>query len=246
MEEEIFLSLLEMVKPSSNILQHTLQVVKANLSLFIELNRFTSAVSFELYTELESIFESKFDYEKQDKNLHLWLSFFCFNRLGLLNSSMMRMDDLDIENRLFLGKKAEECFQKGLNILHEIVALYPHEQIYVKLHEGYTNYSLYLLSKRRTDEENAAVQISVADKLHKEFYIYFKQNYPNEGCLIKHFGIEYHISCALNHLYINEPIKKKIAKESILSFLDRQDNEASRGHVALRRIKYILENNEDM
>ena len=67
------------------------------------------------------------------------------------------------------------------------------------------------------DEEKAAQHISSAVKAHEMFYLHFKQHYPNEGYLIKHFGKEYYLDRARHLMYINDSLEKKMAETTSVS-----------------------------
>lgn len=243
MEEEQFIAIIDRIKPSSVALQFSLQVVKANITLFRESNGLTSKLPFDTFSELKSLFESKFDFTNQDRNLHLWLQYFCICRLGLLYMLIMRSEEFEKEYMSVYFKKAEECLTASLQILSEIATMYPQESIYTKLYEGYIHRDFHRANSIIGDEETAALHISASEKAHEMFYLYFKQHYPSEGYLIKHFGKEYYLDRSRHLAYIKDPLEKKIAESSIRSFLDKLENESGREHVVLKQIRMIFGGN---
>ena len=221
MEEEQLLALIDRIKPSSSALRFSLQVVKANITLFGESDGLTSQLSFDTFSELKSIFDSKFDFTNQDHNLHLWFKYFCFTRLGLLYNLIMRSEDFDKEHIETYFNKANECFTNSLQVLSEISETYMQDSIYTSLYEGYVYRDLHRINSIIEDKEKAAQYILAAAQAHETFYLYFKQLYPNEGYLIKHFGQEYYLDRARLLEYIQDPLEKKIAEKSIRSFLGK-------------------------
>ena len=174
MEEEQYLSLIEPLKPSSSALEFSLQIVKANITLFRESSGLTSKLSFDTFAELKSLFESKFDFTNQDRNLHLWFKYFCISRLGLLYTMIMKSDDFESEYMAIYHNKAEECFIDALRVLSDISKIYPQESIYIKLYEGYLYRDLHRIYSIIGHEEEALQHISASEKAHEIFYLYFK------------------------------------------------------------------------
>ncbi|MDR3232907.1 MAG: nucleotide-binding protein [Planctomycetaceae bacterium] len=202
-EEDLFLVLVDKMKPSSTVLEFSLQVVKANIALFGESGGLTGKLALDTFSELKSIFESKFDFTNQDRNLHLWLKYFCSSRIGLLYTFIMRSEDFDKEYQSIYFQKAAECFNDSLQVLSEIGEIYPQEAVYVKLYEGYIHRDFHRIYSIIGDEKNAFQHITAAEKAHKMFYTYFKQHYPNDGYLIRHFGKEYYLDCSRSLKYIH-------------------------------------------
>jgi len=244
MEEEQFRALIERIKPSSSALLFSLQVVKANITLFGESNGLTQKLSFDTFSELKSLFESKFDFTNQDRNLHLWLKYFCSCRLGLLYMLIMRSEDFEEEHILIYFQKANDCFTDALQVLSEIAKTYPQEAIYTKLYEGYLYRDFHRINSIIGDEEKAAQHIFAAEKAHEMFYLHFKQHYPNDGYLIKHFGKEYYLDRSRHLMYIKDPLEKKITESSIRSFVDKLENDSGREHVVLKQIRLAFEDKE--
>ena len=243
MEEEQFSSILGRIKPSSIALQFSLQVVKANIALFGESDGLTQQLSFDTFSELKSIFEKKFDFTNQDRNLHLWLQYFCAGRLGLLYMLIMRSEYFDKEQILTYFHKANECFEKALAALREIAETYLQDSIYTSLYEGYIYRDLHRISSIIGDEEKAAQHITDAEKCHETFYLYFKSLYPNDGYLIRHFGQEYYLDRARHLMYLQDPLEKKIAESSIRSFLDKLEG-GGRKHVVEKQIRLAIKDKE--
>ncbi|MGL4943699.1 MAG: TIR domain-containing protein [Thermoguttaceae bacterium] len=241
MEEEQFLALIETIKPSSSVLEFSLQIVKANITLFGESTGLMGKLAFDTFSELKSIFETKFDFTNQDKNLHLWLRYFSTSRLGLLYTFIMRSEDIGEEYKSIYFKKAEECYNHSLQALSEISETYPQETVYTKLYEGYIYRDFHRINSIVGDEEKAFQHISAAEKAHELFYLHFKQHYPNDGYLIKHFGKEYYLDRSRRLVYIRDPLEKKMIESAIRSFLDKLENESGRQHVVLKQIRLAFE-----
>jgi hypothetical protein len=244
MEEEQFLALTEKIRPTSNALVFSLQIVKANITLFSDSSGLMNKLPFDTFSELRSLFESKFDFTNQDKNLHLWLKFFCSSRLGILYNLIMRSEEFDNEYMLVYFNKADECFANALQALSEISKTYPQEAIYTKLYEGYVYRDLHRINFIIEDREKARQHIAAAEKAHEMFYLHFKQLYPSDGYLIKHFGKEYYLDRSRHLMYIEDPLERKIAESSIRSFLDKLENESGREHVVLKQIRLAFKDKE--
>lgn len=237
MEEQQFFALVDAIKPSSSALEFALQIVKANITLFGESSGLTSQLSFDTFSELKSLFERKFDFTNQDRNLHLWFRYFCSCRLGLLYMLIMRSDDFDERYKLVYFQKAEECFNDTMQALAEIAKAYSQELIYTKLYEGYVYRDFHRLNCIMNNEEKAFQHISAAEKAHETFYLYFKQHFPSDGYLIRHFGKEYYLDRARSFKYIADPMEKKIAEKSIRSFLGKLEDESGRQHTVLKQLR---------
>ena len=246
MEEEQFLAILETIKPSSSALEFSLQIVKANITLFGESEGLTKQLSFDTFSELKSLFERKFDFTNQDNNLHLWFKYFCVCRLGLLYMLIMRSDDFGKEHQAIYFAKAETCLNDALQALSEIAKTYPQESIYIKLYEDYIHRDFHRIHSVIDNEEAAFQHISAAEKAHEAFYLYFKQHYPHDGYLVKHFGKEYYLDRARCLKYIHDPLEKRIAENSIRSFLSKLENESGRQHTVLKQIHSIFESKESL
>jgi hypothetical protein len=242
MEEAEFLSLIDKITPISTALEFAMQIVKSNAVLFGESLGLTKELSFDTFAELKSVFETKFDFSNQDINLHMWFKYFCTDRLALLFITVTLNDDLDIEIKNQYLKKAIECDCEALQCLAEIVEKYPQENVYAKLYEGYVQRDLFKSYKSLGDEEEASQHIAIASKSRETFYLHFKQRYPNEGYLTKHFGEEYYLCCAESLEYIKDPIEKKITENKIRSFLEKLENESGRQHIVLKQLRSTFGN----
>jgi hypothetical protein len=240
MEEEQFLSLIGNIKPSSSALLFSLQIVRSNITLFAETGGLTGKLSFDVISELKSLFESKFDFTNQDRNLHLWLKYFCHSRLGLLYTMIMRSEDFEKEYTDAYFQKANECFEEAVQVLSEITEFYPQESVYTKLYEGYLYRDFHRINIIAGNEEKAVQNIAAAKKAHEMFYLQFKQLYPNDGYLIKHFGKEYYLDCSRHLNYIKDPLEKKMAESTIRSFLNKLENDSEREHVVLKQIRQVF------
>jgi hypothetical protein len=244
MEEELFFNLIGSIKPSSSALEFSLQIVKANIALFNESTGLMTNLSFDTFSELKSLFESKFDFTNQDRNLHLWFKYFCYSRLGLLYTVIMRNEGFEKEYMPIYFAKAEECLNDALQVLYEIAKMYPQESVYTKLYEGYLFRDFHRINSIIGNDEKAFQNIKKKKKAHEIFYLHFKQHYPNDGYLIKHFGKEYYLDRSRRLAYISDPLEKKIAESSIRSFLDKLENDSGRQHVVLRQIRLAFGDKE--
>jgi hypothetical protein len=244
MEEDELLSLIDKIVPVSSALEFAIQLVKSNVVLFRESLGLTQQLSFDTFAELKALFESNFDFSNQDINLHLWFKYFCSNRLALLFILIAQNNDLEAEFKNTYIERAVECNCEVLQSLNEIVEKYPREAVYTKLYEGYVHRDLFKIYKFLGDDAKATQQIIAASKARETFYLHFKQRYPNEGYLIKHFGEEYYLSCAESLEYIKDPIEKKIKENTIRSFLAKLENESGRQHVVLKQLRSAFENND--
>jgi hypothetical protein len=245
MEEEEMLNILEKIVPASNALEFAIQIVKANHAIFIESDGLTKQISFDTLSELKSLFERNFDFTNQDKNLHLWFKYACYNRLGLLYMFIIRNDDFDLEYKTIYYEKAIECNDIVLQTLKEIADNYPQEAVYTKLYEGYVYRDLYRLNKIIDDREKMQQFITASMKSHEVFYLYYKQRYPNDGFMIKHFGKEYYLDCAEHLKYLKDPIERKITENTIKSFLDKVENDSGRQHIVLKQLRLVFEGKEN-
>jgi|GEM_PF-3548636 len=241
MEEDEFISLIEKIVPVSNALEFTIQIIKANARLFKESNGLTDKLSFDTFAELKSLFEKKFDFSNQDINLHMWFKYFCLNRLALLYNIITQNDDLESEFKNIYIQKAEECNYSALQSLNEISEKNPQEAVYAKLYEGYIHRDLFKCFKAVDDIEKAKQHIIFALKARETFYLYYKQRYPSDGYLIKHFGEEYYLCCAESLEYLDDPIEKKITENTIRSFLTKLENESGRQHIVLKQLRSVFE-----
>ena len=241
MEEEQFLAILEALNPSSNALEFSLKIVKGNIALFGESGGLVNQLSFDTFSELKSLFERKFDFTNQDRNLHLWFQYFCTCRLGLLYMLIMQSNDFDKEHLAIYFEKAKGCLNDALYALNEINKFYPQEAIYTKLYEGYIHRDFHRIHSIIGNEEKAFQHISAAEKAHEAFYLYFKQHYSNDGYLVKHFGKEYYLDRARCLKYLQDPLEKKIAESSVRSFLNKLENESGRQHTVLKQIHSVFE-----
>jgi hypothetical protein len=235
---------IDKIVPVSRALEFAMQLVKSNARLFRESSGLTQQLSFDTFAELKSLFESNFDFSNQDINLHLWFKYFCSNRLALLFILIAQNNDLEEEFKKTYIEKAIECNCKVLQSLNEIVEKYPREAVYTKLYEGYVHRDLFKAYKFLNDDEKATGQIIAASKAREVFYLHFKQRYPNEGYLIKHFGEEYYLSCAESLEYIKDPIEKKVKENTIRSFLAKLENESGRQHVVLKQLRSAFESSD--
>jgi DNA polymerase III delta prime subunit len=246
MEEEEELNLIDKITPASSALEFAIQIVKSNIVLFKESAGLTKQVTFDTFSELKSLFERKFDFSNQDKNLNMWFKYFCSDRLGLLYLLIVQNDDFDAEHKIIYLQKAAEYHNDAMQILKEIAEKYPQEAIYTKLYEGYVYRDLYKIDKiAGRDAEKKHQYITAAVKAHEIFYLYYKQRYPSDGYLIKHFGNEYYLNCAERLNYINDPIEKKIAENSVRSFLSKLENESGRQHIVLKQLRLIFDGNKN-
>jgi len=237
MEEEELSNIISKIVPASSTLDFAIQIVKSNITLFSESAGITNKISFDTFSELKSIFERKFDFSTQDINLHLWFKYFCSNRLGLLYLFIVRDNYFDEEYRNTYFKKAIEFLNESIQALNEIAEKYPQEAVYTKLYEGYVYRDLYRLHKSINDMEKTYYYISAAKKSHETFYLYYKQRYPNDVYLIKHFGEEYYLDCAERLKYEKDPIEKRIAENTIRSFLEKLETNTEREHVVLEQLR---------
>ena len=241
MEDEEVLALIDKIVPASNALEFTIQMVKAHISLFKESDGLTKQISFDTFSELKSVFERKFDFSTQDRNLHLWCQYFCVNHLGLLYMFITRNDEFDVEHKKIYFEKAVDCHEKSLQILSEIARQYPQEAIYTKLYEGYQYRDLHRIhSIAGSNTEIIYNYISAATKAHEAFYLHYKQRYPNDTYLIKHFGKEYYLDCANRLQYISDPIEKKIAENTIRSFLEKLEKDSGKQHIVLKQLRSVF------
>jgi len=245
MEEDELINLIMKIIPASSALEFVIQIVKSNLALFGESVGLTSQISFDTFSELKSLFERKFDFTNQDKNLHLWIKYFCSGRLGLLYMFIVRDSDFDAKHKDLYFQKSEQCFDDSLQTLIEIAENYPQEAIYTKLYEGYIYRNLFRLYKSIDDMEKTFHYISLASKTHEAFYLYYKQRYPNDGYLIKHFGKEYYLDCAERLKFIEDPLEKKIIENTIRSFLGKLETDTGKQHVVLNQLRSAFENKSD-
>jgi hypothetical protein len=203
------------------------------------------AISCDTFSEQKSLFERNFDFSNQDKNLHLWFKYFSYGRLGLLYMFIVRDNEFDEEYKNTYFLKAKECFEETLKILNEIAENFPQETIYTKIYEGYVYRDLWRIYQSINDMEKACHYISAAAKSHEAFYLYYKQRYPNDGTLIKHFGKEYYLDCAERLKFIKDPIERKIAENTIRSFLEKLENDSGRQHIVLKQLRDAFEGNND-
>ncbi|GHV94007.1 hypothetical protein AGMMS50293_03270 [Spirochaetia bacterium] len=237
MEEGELLSLINKITPASNVLEFAIQVVKANIALFEESPGLTKPLSFDTFTELKSVFDTKFDFLNQDENLDLWLKYFCFNRLSILYMLIARNDEFDLEYKKLYFEKSLEYNDTALSILKNIAEKYPQESVYTKLYESYYHRDCYKAYKLIGNIEKASVSIIAAAKAREAFYINFKQRFPNDKYLIKRFGEEYYLACAEQLEFVNDPLEKKILESTIRSFIDKSENESGRQHVVLQQLR---------
>ena len=89
--------------------------------------------------------------------------------------------------------------------------------------------------------EKAFYYISAAAKSHEVFYLYYKQRYQNDGILTKHFGKEYYLDCAERLKFVSDPIERKIAENTIRSFLEKLENDSGRQHIVLSQLRSAFE-----
>jgi len=82
---------------------------------------------------------------------------------------------------------------------------------------------------------------SAAAKSHETFYLYYKQRYPNDGVLIKHFGKEYYLNYAERLKFVKDPIERKIAEKTIRLFLEKLENDSGRQHIVLNQLRLAFE-----
>jgi len=241
MEEEDIVNILEQIVPSSNALEFAIQVVKANHLMFTESEGLTKELSFDTLSELKSLFERNFDFSNQDRNLHMWFKYACYNRLGLLYMFIIRNDEFDMELKKTYFDKAIECNDIVLQTLNEISEHYPQEAVYTKLYEGYIFRDLYRLNKIMDNTEKMQHFITAAMKSHEVFYLYYKQRFPNDSFLTKHFGKEYYLDCAEHIKFVKDPIERKIAENTIRSFLEKVETDSGRQHVVLKQLRSAFE-----
>ncbi|MCL2065574.1 MAG: nucleotide-binding protein [Candidatus Cloacimonetes bacterium] len=242
MEEEEILNLMSKIVPATSVLEFAMQIVKSNILMFEESAGLTKQLSFDTFSEVKSLFEKKFDFSNQDRNLHLWFKYFCSDRLGLLYMFIVKNDDFDAEYKTLYFNKALECYNEALYTLREIVEIYPHEANYTKLYEGYLYRDLYRLYKiLDIDREKTYQYITAAAKAHETFYLNYKQRFPNEGYLIRHLGKEYYLDCAEKLKYLTDPIEKKIAENTIRSFLEKLETDNGRQHIVLKQLRQVFE-----
>jgi hypothetical protein len=238
MEQEELLSIIEKIVPISSILNFTVQIVRANIRLFDETSMLLNAIEFDVFTDLKPLFEMKFDFSNQDGNLHLWLRYFCSNRLALLYMFIMRNNnDSNVNIKEMCFQKVEEYNNESLQILSEIAEKYPQETVYTKLYTGYVYRDLFKLYKDVDDVEKSAQCIDAASTARQLFYSYYQHNYTNDGYLIKHFAEEYYLSCTERLNYIKDPIQRAIDENAIRSFLLKVEKESGRQHVLLKQLR---------
>jgi tetratricopeptide (TPR) repeat protein len=158
---------------------------------------------------------------------------------------IVRDNDFEAEYKSTYFQKAIEYFDESLRTLGEITEQYPQESVYIKLYEGYVYRNLYRLHKAIGDMEKTFHYISAASKSHETFYLYYKQRYPNDGYLIKHFGKEYYLDCAKRLKFVKDPIEKKIVENTIRSFLEKLETDSGRQHVVLKQLRSAFEDKFD-
>jgi tetratricopeptide (TPR) repeat protein len=238
MEQEELLSIVEKIIPVSSVLDFTIKIVRANIKLFEESTMLLNALEFDIFTDLRPLFETKFDFSNQDENLHLWLRYFCSNRLALLYMFIMRNNNNsneDIKEMCF--QKVEEYSNESLQILSEIVEKYPQETIYTKLYVGYVYRDLFKLYRDVGDNEKSAQCIDAASTARQLFYTHYQHNYPSDRYLIKHFAEEYYLSCIERLNYIKDPFQRKIDENAVRSFLLKVEKESGRQHILLEQLR---------
>ena len=242
MEEKEFVALINKITPVSSVLDFALQIVKSNITLFEESSGLLKPLAFDTFSELKSIFEKNFDFSNQDINLNLWFKYFCYNRLALLFMLIAVHNDFDMEHKTIYFEKNIENNNKALSTLNDIAEKYPQDAIYTKLYEGYVYRDLFKIHNLMSNDAKAVDCITAASKAREAFYLHYKQNYPNDGYLIKHFGEEYYLSCAEQLKYIKDPIEKKIIENTIRSFLKKLESESGRQHQVLSLLRSAFGN----
>jgi len=99
MEEDRLIYIIKQIISAPSALKFAIQIVKSNRTLFGESIGLTSQISLDTFSELKSLFERKFDFSNQDRNLDLWFKYFCSGRLGLLYMFIVRDNDFDAEHK---------------------------------------------------------------------------------------------------------------------------------------------------
>jgi hypothetical protein len=262
-EQESLLSLIEKIEPVSGELKYVIQIIKINAKLFKESSMLMKPLPSDTHFELRDfLLEEEPVFSTQDRNLSLWLKYFRYNRLCLLD--MIVIESLDEEIASDFERK-HDCFLRineysdiVLRTLKEITELYPKEEGYTKLYEGYVHRDLYRtyivmsdIEKAKQNTETASDYYEKAGKHAREasrarriFYQDYRDRNPGDGYLIKYFADEYYLSCIERHRFLTD-IEKKENEYAIRSYYSKNESDKGRLHAVKLQFNEAYHNNFD-
>jgi len=193
MDEKSLQDFIQSIEPATNELQTTIRIVKSNFDLFKESGGLSKPIRFEYFdTFLNSFDVDDFDFTKSDENLHLWLRYFCFNRLALSYMLIARNDDSVNSDQIKENcEKAKKYAEDAREILEDILLKFPGEKSYIMLYKGYVSRDLY---KIHSILNNTVEKLEYAREA-KEIRGKFRQLFPKDSDLRKRFDEEYYLSC---------------------------------------------------
>jgi len=220
-EQDSLLAIIDKIKPASDELKYVTQMVKANIKLFKESSMLLKVLPSDTYLELKSFFnEVEPTFASQDINLSLWLQYFRYDRLCLLDMIVIESGS---EQNGFNKERKQKSFSRivkyseiALQTLKQISEAFPKEHEYTKLYEGYIFRNLYKCYMKMSELEKTNSNIGLAteyyekagkyandaEKARRIFYYHYKDHYASDGFLIRYFADEYYLSCAERHNFL--------------------------------------------
>jgi len=236
MNEKELQDFINMISPVTKELQTTINIVRLNILLFEESAGLNSPINIEVYSRFTNGFNVDYDFVNTDLNLHLWLSYFCFNRLALTNMLIARNRDSIDEYRINRYRNnAKDYAIKAERILTDISNEFPKENTYIMMYRGYVYRDLFKIYSDLDDNEN---KILFARKAKEIRFKYYNNNFPQDSYLYMRFEEEFYLSCC-ELLLCTEDSNEAMELEDLLAeFLHRSDREyeKDRRHIVSKQI----------
>jgi len=224
------------IKPVTKELRDVIRVVRLNTSLFEESAGLSGSINFETFNRYKSGFEEDINFTITDLNLHLWLHFFCLNRLSLIHMLIARnMDSVGEEEIREYLNTAEIYATRASDVLNDISKNFPNEETYIMMYKGYVYRDLFKIHSALGNTES---KISFARKAKDIRLKYFNNNFTPNSYLYIRFEEEYYLSCAELLLCTEDRTEKRDIEKLLSDFLYRSDREyeKDRRHIVSKQI----------
>ncbi|MCD8373107.1 MAG: nucleotide-binding protein [Clostridia bacterium] len=243
MDEDIFNKSIERIETNSALLLSVIQMVRANIQLFKFTENLQKPLKFEDFYELTLYFDNDNDLSAYDKELDVWLRMFNTDRMGLCYYFVAIGDELSAEEKTDYLNKSVDCHYKALEILSQICQDNSGDRNYLSLYEGYYYNDLFRCYIELNDDENAKKCIDKAVDARKHMFLTYKQLFPQDEVIVGRLSLEYYLALTEQMKYSDNIMEKKAIYRTIDSYLNKLEEEATKQHSLINRLKSSIDSN---
>ncbi len=241
MDEHAYSDLLCSIHPISMTLDIVSQLVRENILLFRDTENLQKPLTFPQFADRKIFFETPVDLSAYDEELDLWVHMFMSDRMGLLYYFLSKNDEIAEADRATYIKIAIGHHERAIEILNEIIERYPKDRNYTFLYEGYFYRDMVFCYLDLGEISRAKELIARAVNARKQFYLAYKQKFPQDIVLNNRFSQEYYIALAEQAQYTDDAAEKTIIRHTIGSYLVKLEDESLKQHVLITRLKGLLQ-----